>query len=287
MTLRTYAHCIALALPLLPGCASEPPPDQAQSSSSSGLESTSTGGGTETTAVGSSEGSGSSSTGEAGTEGSSTASLDTEGDSTGGEVPTECVMTVFVNFAGATLVGGLEPNAEENRTQLSEMIGEVAAYDGEVDPKEAMAVVAAHFVDLPVCVTDTRPEAAPYTMVMVTPTNPFPAASIAAADCGDARDADIAFVFTDEDADATARSLANFISSTVGTSVGLDLHDADDGDLMCVSSGCSYPPDVDRTFVDACVPLSTLSVCDAEHAVHCPAGEQNAFAELSALLVPR
>ena len=219
------------------------------------------------------------------TRGSSGASSDSTGGDAGADACDPArTATVFVNFDGVTLASGAD-DAPSDTTQIAQLAGALAPYDGPSDLDEVMAIVGGHFAPFDLCVTRERPDQGPYVMVVVTPDNPFGVGAvtgIAPLDCDDGNESNIAFVFPDGTWEVSPRALANVISSEAATTIGLGTT-TDETDILC-RSACDF--DVDRSFKDECLPLAfEPQVCD-QHAEHCPGGGQSSFQEMLARFGP-
>jgi hypothetical protein len=200
-------------------------------------------------------------------------STSTEGGNTTGD-PLDAAMVIFVNFDGAVLTLAEVDDATLDQSVLD--VGMPLAPYG-VGPKrdEVMAFMAEYWAPFDVGVTSTRPATGDYTMIVVTPTNPFPSAGgIAPLDCDNANLRTVGLVFGSIDDAMGAVDVAAIITHVVADGMGLEHTEG---------GGFTHPFSFeDYNFVDACVPIFGEPFCVAQHAPFCPPGQQNAFAELSA-----
>jgi hypothetical protein len=198
-----------------------------------------------------------------------------DGNTTGD--PLDAAMVIFVNFDGIVLIGAETDDATMDQSMLADDTGMPWGSYG-VGPKrdEIMIALAGYFAPFDVGVTSTRPESGDYTMIVVTPTNPFGGGvvGISPLDCNNANPNNVGFVFGSIADPFPAEVVAASIAHVVADSLGLE--HTDSGDLTDPSAIESY------VFTDACAPLFIPTQCEAQHAVFCPPGQQNSFAELSA-----
>ena len=224
--------------------------------------------------------------------GSTTGAQDTTGvdstgeSSTGAEMPAH---TIFLNFEGPTLAGGAVDDARTDQTSIDGFDIDFQPYGDAGDEAMLLALVEADFAAFDVLVTDERPAAGDYTMIVVSPTNPIGAGLLGISsgnDCGNANPNNISFAFFGTGDDFTLQLQANVIAGQVGLSVGLERTiDISQSDIMHQTVD-----DTDREFLDLCIELRDppVPVCLAEHESICGAGSgrQNAFQELEAIFGP-
>lgn len=205
-----------------------------------------------------------------------TAGTSTDDGGTTGD-PLDAAMVIFVNFDGIVLIGAETDDATLDQSMLADDTGMPWGAYG-VGPKrdEIMTALAGYFAPFDVGVTSTRPESGDYTMIVVTPTNPFGGGvgGISPLDCNNANPNNVGFVFGSIGDPFPAEVVAASIAHVVADSLGLE--HTDSGDLTDPSAIEDY------VFTDACAPLFIPTQCDEQHAVFCPPGQQNSFAELSA-----
>ncbi len=207
------------------------------------------------------------------------------GDSTGTDDPTtgtddsggstDAALVLYVNFDGADLDAGAD-DAPANTTQIGEMTTPLQPFGNGPKRDAVLARVIEHWAPYDVVVTDTAPSRGPYTMAVVTPTNPFGGGvqGISPLDCGDVLPSNVVFAFGSEAGEANAEAVANSVSRQVGAAVGLTHVDAP-GDVMN-----AFGSDAPATFTDECAPLSSGDQCATPPAPGCGAGTQNSHAYL-------
>ncbi|MEM6993981.1 MAG: hypothetical protein AAF721_25945 [Myxococcota bacterium] len=215
-------------------------------------------------------------TGGGTTDDGSSGSDDGDGSSSTGTMPPVDAAVLFVNFDGPTLSQGTD-DATTDVTQIPNMAMDLAAFGGGPDEAAIVAAVQADFAGLSVFVTDQRPADGDYTMVVVTPTNPFVgSAAIAPLDCDNENPSNIAFVFAGVGDGATVDNVAGRVSRETGSTMGLEHVDAA-GDLL----NQGFIQD-DAAFTDECHSLTGAANCPGQHIAACPGGgSQNSFAELA------
>jgi hypothetical protein len=245
---------------------------------------TSTGGDTEagaTMEMGSTGGASSSSTSGASTTtaGPLTTGDETDDGTTGGDVP----HVIYVNFDGGDFSNGPD-DATTNTAGVLTVPMTIAAYDGDTTMRATvLSTIEADFAPFSgggdLTVTDVRPDAGPYTMVVITPTNflPFPGGGVAALDCDDATPSNVAFSFTDDEDDPGV--VGAVASSRLGVTFGIEPTD----EPLDLSYDQVWSPGDDPSWLDQCIAPSFAQTCTTQHAVHCKNGEQNAYAALAAL----
>jgi hypothetical protein len=118
-------------------------------------------------------------------------------------------------------------------------------------------------------------------MAVISPTNFYGPGTVTIGtevDCENETENNVVFIFASAESGYTNQELANFISSVLGHSFGLDNGAPGTGDLMENGSILSD----DREFVDACLDLQIPpGGCGQQHAKECgPTGQQNTYAEL-------
>lgn len=205
----------------------------------------------------------------------SDASTSTDDGNTTGD-PLDAAMVIFVNFDGVVLTPAPVDDATLDQSVLGDDVGMPLASYG-VGPKrdEVMAFMAEYWAPFDVGVTSTRPASGDYTMIVVTPTNPFGGAGgIAPLDCDNANPRTVGLVFGSIDDGMAAADVAAVITHVVADGMGLE--HTEGGGFTDLFSFADY------SFIDACVPIVGEPFCVAQHAPFCPPGQQNAFAELSA-----
>jgi hypothetical protein len=221
------------------------------------------------------------------TRGLDTTAADTTGDSSTGETPPS--HTVFLNFEGPTLAAGGVDDARTDQTSVDELDIDFQPYGDAGDQAMLLALVQTDFAAFDVLVTDERPAAGDYTMVVVSPTNPIGSGLLGISsgiDCGNANPNNISFAFFGTGSGRDLQLQANVISGQIGLTVGLERTiDMSQPDLMH-----QFVDETDREFLDLCIELRDppVPVCLAEHEAICGAGSgrQNAFQELEAIFGP-
>lgn len=198
------------------------------------------------------------------------------GTGTTGE-PSDAAMVLYVNFDGAELGEGPD-DAPAGTTQISQMATMLQPFGEGPKRDAAFASVVEHWAPYHVLVTDAPPASGPYTMAVVTPTNPFGGGvqGIAPLDCGDTMPSNVVFAFGSEAGPQASEPIASTISREVGFAVGLERVDAP-GDIMHVLGS-----DAPAAFTDACAPLEVAAgmQCANPPAPGCGNGTQNAHAYL-------
>lgn len=194
--------------------------------------------------------------------------------------------TLFINFDGAVLTGDAE-DARKNST----LIGWEGTFEPYGDgPKQTaiMQAVRQDWLPFNATLTDTRPSAGDYTMVMVGPTN-FTAGSlgIALLDCANSWTSNnVVFAFHHAEDNFTAAATATTVSQEIAHSYGLE-HVDDDADLMY-----PYNNGGDPAFTNTCHPVVEAAgigiLCTEQHEGSCgQADRQNGHAELMRFIGPR
>jgi hypothetical protein len=188
---------------------------------------------------------------------------------------------IYVNFDGGDFSAGMD---DATADQASVLISDttVDPYGG-TDQAQILATIAADYAPFDVLVTDERPAMGPYAMVVITPTDVVGVpgvAGVAPLDCGDAVRNNVAFVNTTVATDALM--IGSVASSRLGSTFGIE-NGTDSSDL---SWGSLWGAGEDPSWVDSCIDVEFSPECADEHAVYCPDGQQNGFAELTDLFGP-
>ena len=188
--------------------------------------------------------------------------------------------TVYLNFEGVSLSLAAVDDAPNDQVSLDELATDFLPYGDSPQPDGILDLVREDFAPFDVEITLERPDAGPYTMVVISPTSPFPAqilSIVTQVDCSNNNDNNLAFAFFDADSGFTNQEQANVISSAIGHTYGLDNGAAGNGDLMenLLASD-------DRQFEDECLDLAVPpGVCATEHVAECgPTDQQNTHQEL-------
>lgn len=192
------------------------------------------------------------------------ASTSTDDGNTTGD-PLDAAMVVFVNFDGVVLVAAATDDATIDQSVLADDTGMPLGPYG-VGPKrdQIMTALAGYFAPFDVGVTATRPPSGDYTMIVVTPTNPFGGGvlGISPLDCDDANHRTVGLVFGSIDDGFSADDVGATIAHVVAD--GLGLEHTDGGGLTSLFSFGDY------AFDDVCVPIMGEPQCAAQHAPFCP-----------------
>ncbi len=194
--------------------------------------------------------------------------------------------TLFINFDGAELNDKRE-DARHNGTLIG-WKGSFEAYGDGPKQTAIMQAVRQDWLPFNATITDTRPSAGDYTMVMVGPTN-FTDGSlgIALLDCANRWTSNnVVFAFHHADDGFTAAATATTISQEIAHSYGLE-HVNDDDDLMF-----PYNNGGDPAFTNTCHPIVEAAgigiLCTQQHEASCgSAARQNGHAELMRFVGPR
>lgn len=206
---------------------------------------------------------------------------DSSGSSTGRPVRPSFV--VFLNFEGPVLSSGLQDDARIDQTAVEVLAQEFQPYGDAGDEADLLELVREDFLPFNVLVTSERPDEGEYTMVVVSPSSPFPSGVLtysSGIDCNNANPNNVLAAFFGTSTNLPPTSQANLISSVVGLSVGLERTTNEAaGDVMY-----QFVQGADAGFVDACLDLreTVPTECPVQHGLYCESG-QNAVAELSAL----
>ena len=192
---------------------------------------------------------------------------------------------IFVNFDGADLRKTDVFAEDDARTDSSWLFG--GAFERYGDDTTAMAILQAvrrDFAPYDLEITRQRPSSGPYTMALVTPTNPVGGGVIgyAPVDCWNAvSPSNVIFAFhSPEDGFSTA-ARGTTVSQEVAHSFGLE-HSESDADVMHPIVGSGRNPE----FTDACAPLVGEMFCAEQHATLCGDEGQNAHQELLVMFGP-
>lgn len=206
--------------------------------------------------------------GDATAEGSG-ASSGTPNDSSDGGLPPDSDVVIFLNFEGITLTEGPDDSSLD-QTEVGLLVGEHQPFEGDSEP--VLEGVSEFWSDFGVAVTDERPASGDYTMVVVGA--PGPALDATALDCGNANSRSVAAVFEGRSMGAGFPAfLVGKINHQIGWSLGLETV-TNRTDFMNFPRGSAS--------VNMCVPIQSEPSCPRVHAQHCPAGEQNSYAEVVA-----
>ena len=208
---------------------------------------------------------------------STTGTGETSTTTTGGVVYSH---TVYLNFEGVSLSLAAADDAPNDEVSIDQLATDYMPYGDSPQPDGILALVEEDFEAYDVLVTLDRPAAGPYTMVVVSPTNPISPGVLTIAtsvDCSNANDNNLAFAFFDADSGFTNQEQANVISSAIGHTYGLDNAAQGTGDLME-----NFFASDDRGFADECLDLDLPpGVCQVEHVAECgPTDQQNTHQEL-------
>ena len=202
------------------------------------------------------------------------------GESGGTIDPPKDATVVFVNFDGPTLTGGTDDSTNDV-TQIGEMTGDLEPYGEGPIRDEIVEHAQSLFAGLNVVVTGERPDDGDYIMAVVTPSNPFGGApqGVSPIDCEDSNPRNIVFLFFSLGDGFSAEHIGSTVARQSAFTIGLEHVDARE-DLLngFILEGTS--------FTDECHDVVNGPVCPEQHAEHCPAGQQNSFAELEAILGP-
>ncbi len=289
---RALSVSLALAALLSPGCQD----DSARDATAAGTDADGGANDAEGTEPGSSpdESEGTDSTGTppgeeppGGEPGDADSSSSSEGGSetTDGpsEPPPDAAATVFLNFDGVELVESASDDATTNTTQFGFLAG---SWSG-IDPARAASIksgVEELLAPFSIYVTDSRPEAGPYTMVVVTLDSPDPlppgTGGISDRDCGNTTPSNIGLVF--DSPSGPIREVVNNIGFTLGGTYGLNQVEGLGADNEIMNSFSGSRP---RFFNEACISQSDPDGC-APMTDTCASGEQSSFEEMLARFGP-
>lgn len=216
--------------------------------------------------------------------GSSTGATDGSGSSTGD--PVEPSAVVFLNFEGPVLSSGLQDDSRIDQTADETLAQEYQPYGDAEDEAQLVDLVRDDFTPFDIAVTSVRPESGNYTMVVVSPSNPFSPGVLtfsSGLDCNNANQNSVVAAFFGASTNLPPTSQANLISSVVGLSVGLERTTNEAAEDVMYQ----FVQGADASFIDACLDLrETVPIqCPVQHELHCDTGQQNAVAELTALFL--
>jgi hypothetical protein len=272
---RNWPPRAILAALLICGCPTDADPDQGASSESEATEEPGTAD-TGTSAADTSTSAADTGTSAADTGTSAADTSTSAADTSTTADPIDATMVVYVNFDGVELTMGIDDATLDQSSFAEDFDGPLEDYGGGPKRDQVMASVVEHWAPFDVALTTTRPASGDYTMVVVTPTNPFGdgVGGITSPDCFNANHRSVGFVFSHaSDGDPVSRVAAR-ISQLIGLTLGLS--PTDGGGLMDASLSDGYE------FVDECVPFYNTPFCPAQHTPFCPDDEQNAYAEIEA-----
>ena len=192
---------------------------------------------------------------------------------------------IFVNFDGADLRKTDVFAEDDARTGSSWLFGgEFERYGDDTTALAILQAVRRDFAPYDLEITDQQPSSGPYTMALVTPTNPVGGGVIgyAPVDCWNAvSPSNVIFAFhSPEDGFSTA-ARGTTVSQEVAHSFGLE-HSESDADVMHPIVGSGRNPE----FTDECAPLVGEMFCPDQHATLCGDQGQNAHQELLGMFGP-
>lgn len=202
---------------------------------------------------------------------------DDDDESSGGSDSWPAPRVIFLNFDGPTLVGGPDDSRTNTATIAFAGGGEFAPYGEPEAIPEITAFLRNAWSQTNVVFTTERPGGGDYTMVVISPTNPYEPEhhGVAVVGCEDSlRNSVVAAFSQGPDGPRTPEVVASSISRELGFSFGLDpVEDPNDFMAAGVVPG--------RAFVDSCRPVGENQICDETDL--CPAGSRNSLAQLIAL----
>ena len=192
---------------------------------------------------------------------------------------------IFVNFDGAEL-RKTEAFTEDDAPNDTSWLfgGTFERYGDDTTAAAILQAVRRDFSAYDIEITDTRPSSGPYTMALVTPTNPVGGGVIgyAPVDCWNAVSAsNIIFAFHGPDDGFSTAARGTTVSQEVAHSFGLE-HSDDEADVMHPIVGSGRNP----TFTDTCAPVVGDTFCSEQHATLCGNEGQNAHQELLVMFGP-
>jgi hypothetical protein len=206
---------------------------------------------------------------------------------------------LYLNFDGVVLTEGGD-NATTNSVWAESFAGEYAALEHPALREALVAEMEARWGALPITLSLTRPNHDDYSMLVITGNDSSGGIGGAAraSDCADQLPNSVGIVWPaayldgssvpppDEDISLSdVQTIANTASAIGGLLYGLEIVEDGAGTREVMWASPSMPP-LDRAFEDACLPiLAETPSCQLTHAQHCPPGEQNSWAELSAALL--
>ncbi|PRQ03853.1 hypothetical protein ENSA5_12220 [Enhygromyxa salina] len=191
---------------------------------------------------------------------------------------------IFVNMDGENLICNGNDDAVANSSWIAcqyGFSGQYPSYGGTAAQRQSvMDATKQDWAPFNTVVTDSRPGSGPYTMCMTGPANhPFGngVLGIAPLDCNNNTPSNVVFAFhsaTQLGGSLGANVQATTISQEVAHAYGLE-HIGDSSDIMNPTSQGGNP-----SFTDTCVGVVGGMTCGAQHAQHCPDGQQNSYQEL-------
>jgi len=191
-------------------------------------------------------------------------------------------LVIYLNYDGVSLneppIGG----SDDARLNNSTICGSVVQPFGEGAKRDAsIQATRADWEAFNVHVVTERPAAGDYVMNVVglsecggEGTN-----GVAVVDCADTNPNNVSFTFAGIDGSESAEDIASVNSQEVAHTLGLD--HVDHPNAVMSSTGFEG----DQSFRDECLPL-TGGQCPEQHAMHCPGGQQNSYAELLGMFGP-
>ena len=120
-----------------------------------------------------------------------------------------------------------------------------------------------------------RPDVDDYSMIVFTPTAPYPTLGIGSLDCENMNLNNIYFAFITADDQYSAQVQGNIGSSGLGISMGLQ-RVTEPGEVMYQFATDEY----DGTFTDGCYALAGTNPCQGFHENWCQLDHQNSYKEL-------
>ncbi len=213
-------------------------------------------------------------------DGATTGEMGSTGESSGpdesssGGMDGDPAHVIYLNFDGAELAPGPDDAPAGTSTTLP---GVSAPFQSPGQIPAIVGMVEDAWTGLDVQFVTDEPDEGPYTMVVITPSNPLGAGvlGISDLDCANANVNSVAAAFTDSPVGPDI--IATVISRELGFSHGLEIVESET-DFMRSTPG---PGD---EFVDNCAVLGAPpAICPH---VGCPDGMQNTYAELEERLGP-
>ncbi|MBL9101295.1 MAG: hypothetical protein JNL82_10075 [Myxococcales bacterium] len=186
----------------------------------------------------------------------------------------------FLNYDGVSIqFTGQEDDSAANVSQFQEFQGNYAAYGDGAKRTASLQAVLADWAKYDVVITDQRPNGGPYTMCVVSPTNPFGGGvlGIAPLDCNDEQARNIVFAYHSDSDQFTAAVQATTMSQEIAHAYGLE-HVQQPNDIMN-----PYNEGLDPSFLDQCLSLDGGGqgiLCGQQHQQFCGNGSQNSHREL-------
>jgi hypothetical protein len=191
-------------------------------------------------------------------------------------------MTIFLDFEGPQINYAELDDSHTNTSHIQEAAIDYAPYGDATARAALVQAVRTDWQPYAVTITETRPAAGDYVMTVVSPTNPYGGmyAGIAPLDCMDTWTRNnVVFAFHGAGDGYAINEQARTIGQEVAHSIGLE-HTTDDNDIMSYAYGPA-----DFWFVDGCSQILLTEMvpevyCVDQHALFCPADQQNSHAEL-------